>query len=291
MSRCVFTVALGKPKYAEMAMGLGRSLALIEDPTPRVVYTDQLEYDWKRYFDEVVIPTGPRTALDKLLALDLTEYDEVLALDGDCLAFKRLEDVFTTLRGSPFAVQGDHQSEGTWHGSDVAEMCRKLGVTELPRFNGGLIYYERSDEAKRLIARAREIEKDYGSTGFENFRGNASEEVCVALAMLETGIGEVAPDELDFMNTGTGLIGKLTLDILRNECHFVCRRQSVRYIEPYVFHAARFVNYLVYWRQLDRLKAIEAFENDVPPNFRSRKNRSRRSLQKRWLRWRYGIKV
>jgi len=291
LSRCIFTVALGKPKYAEMAMGLGRSLALIEDPTPRVVYTDLADaYDWKRYFDEVVVPREPRSALDKLRALDETGYDQVLSLDGDCLAFKRLEPAFESFAGSPLAVLGDYQTQGTWHGADVAEMCRRLGVQRLPRFNGGLIYYERTPEAQRFIAHAREIERNYGATGFENFRGNASEEVCVALTMLQTGIGDVAPDEWDFMNTATGIIGPLTLDVLRNECHYVCRRQDIRYIEPYVFHAARFVNYLVYWRQLDRLKAIEAFEDAVPPGYRSRKNRLRRSLQKRWLRFRYGIR-
>ncbi|MGV3614233.1 MAG: hypothetical protein ACO1SV_02755 [Fimbriimonas sp.] len=258
MKRCIFTVALGKPKYAEMAMGLGRSLAFIGDATPRVVYTDLGDkYDWGRYFDQVVAPPEPRSALDKLRALDLTEYDQILSLDGDCLAFKRLEPAFEALQGSPLAVLGDYQREGTWHGADVAEMCRRLNVPQLPRFNGGLIYYERTPAAQRLISRAREIERDYGSTGFENFRGNASEEVCVAMAMLETGIGDVAPDELDFMNTATGIVGRLTLDVLKNECHFVCRRQTTRYVEPYVFHAARFVNYFVYWRQLDRLKALE----------------------------------
>lgn len=282
----MFTVALGKPKFAEMAMGLGRSLKLLEDPTPRAVYTDIKGYDWHRYFDHVIEPTEKRSALDKLRGLDLTHYDQILSLDGDSLAFKRLDDIFDTLQGHPLAVMGDYQRTGWWHDVDVAEMCAKLGVPELPRFNGGLIYYERTPDAFRVIERMREIEADYGATGFGKFRGNASEEVCVALAMLQTGVGWVAPDDLDFMNTATGIIGPLHMDILRNECDYVCRRASIRHVRPYIFHAARFVNYLIYWRQLDRLKAVERFEDKVPPGYRSPRNKRRRSIQRRILDWR-----
>lgn len=257
MSRLILTVARGKEKYARMGMALGRSLSLIEDQTPRAVITDVDDVDWARYFHHVIRPPNPRSALDKVLGLQLTEATQILALDCDCLAFRRLDDVFEAAAGNAFAIQGFPQSEGKWHGAEVAEICRRYNRTSIPRFNGGLLYYERQDEAERMFRRAFEIEKDYGKTGFVDFRGNASEEVCLSLAMMETGVGTMLGDELDFMSTGVGMIGRPRVDILRGQCEFVCRRQEVRFIRPYVFHASRYVNFMFYWKQVRALEALE----------------------------------
>lgn len=283
MERVVFTVAVGKPKYGQMAMGLARSLHLIEDRTPRAVLTDLDGFDWKRYFDVVIRPEAPRTALDKLLALELTDAAKVLSLDCDMLAFRRLDEVFEFCNGKDLAVQGFPQSDGKWHGLEVADVCRKYSKVSIPRFNGGMIYYERSEGAAALFARAREIERDYAATGFADFRGNASEEVCVALAMLETGLGDMIPDETDFMSTGVGMVGKPRIDVLRNRCEFVCRRQRMRFIRPKLFHASRYTDFLFYWRQLSALERLERIEDTREPNARSPWIKARRSFGRRWL--------
>jgi len=194
--------------------------------------------------------------LDKLLALELTDADQVVAIDCDCINFRRLDDVFDHCAGIDFAVQGDTQSSGTWHGADVAELCRKLGRATVPRFNGGFLYYERQPSTLSLIDRMKELERDYATLDFAAFRGNASEEVCVALAMMETGIGTTIPDYLDFMSTAVGLVGPLRMDIRRGLCEYLCRRERVRYVRPYVFHASRYSNFVVYWKQLRYLEKI-----------------------------------
>jgi hypothetical protein len=106
MRKIVFCVARGKPEYAEMALGLARSLRLIGDTTPRAILTDIEGVEWSRYFDVVVPPMGPRSCLDKLTALDYLDADQVLSLDVDMLAFKRLDDIFAAASGHPLAVQG-----------------------------------------------------------------------------------------------------------------------------------------------------------------------------------------
>jgi hypothetical protein len=255
MERLVFTVATGNSRYAEMALGLGRSLSTVGDRTPRAILTD-LEGEWHRYFDFVIRPSGPPTALDHLRALDLTDADHVIALDCDCLAFRPLDDIFTQLEGKPFVVQGDHHSDGIWHETSVAEVCRRFDRTSIPRFNGGFLYYERHPDTFRLIDEMRSTEAAYETTGFGKFRGKASQEVCILLAMLRCGLGEVVPDERDYMSTGVGLVGALQMDIQRSECRFLCRRGRVRYIRPYIFHASRYSNFLVYWRQIFRLRRM-----------------------------------
>src|SRR6185503_11611332 len=89
LKRLVLTVGRGKPKYAEMALGLGRSLSLIGDDTPRAVVTDLATFPWTKHFQKVIPPIGKRSAIDKLLGLELTDADAILAIDSDCLAFRR----------------------------------------------------------------------------------------------------------------------------------------------------------------------------------------------------------
>jgi hypothetical protein len=286
IERLVFCVATGKPKYGEMAMGLGRSLSLIGDMTPRAVVTDISGFDWSRYFDFVFPPKAPRSALDKLLAFDYVDVPCVYALDVDCLAFKRLDPVFESCSGLDLAVQGEWQVEGKWHGADVSDILRRNRMDKLPKFNGGALYYQQTPEFQNLLNRMKKFEANYAETGFGDFRGNASEEVCVALAMMETGIGTVIPDDLNFMNTGSGLIGNLRMDVRSNTCRFLSRKSHVRYVEPHIFHASEYSNFNVYWRQLDHLKRLEAYEDRTRPGYRSRGFKLRRSIERRWLKLR-----
>lgn len=283
MERLIFTVARGKPKYAEMAMGLGRSLSLIGDETPRAVLTDIPGFDWSRYFDFVFEPKSKRSALDKLLAFDYIAADSVYAIDGDCLAFKRVEPVFLHCSGLDFAVQGNWQTEGNWHGAMVEDILLKHKIQRLPKFNGGALYYRNSESYRVFLREMQAIEADYESSGFGDFRGNASEEVCVALAMMKTGIGVVISDETNFMNTGVGMIGPMNMDIRRNQCSYLCRRHKVRYVEPMIFHAAAYANFRIYWKQLAYLKKLERYEDTHPPGYKSMWFKIRRSLERRWL--------
>ena len=283
LDRVVFCVATGKQRYGEMAIGLGRTLSLIGDMTPRAIVTDIPGIDWNRYFDQVFEPKSTRSALDKLFAFDYLDADCVYALDVDCLAFKRLDAVFEYCHGMPFAVQGEWQTEGKWHGAGVSDVLAKHGFERLPKFNGGALYYEQSDAFVKLLGEMKSVEQNYADTGFGDFRGGASEEVCVALAMMRTGIGEVIPDETNFMNTGSGIIGRLHMDVRSNTCRFLSRKSHVRYVEPYVFHASEYSNFAVYWRQLAYLRQLERYEDRTKPGYRSRWFRLRRSIERRYL--------
>src|SRR5690348_12015565 len=91
--RLIYVVATGKKRFAEMAMGLGRSLRLIGDGNPKAIVTDVEGYDWERYFDLVIKPSAKRSALDKLEALSTTDADQVLSLDADMLAFRKTDEI------------------------------------------------------------------------------------------------------------------------------------------------------------------------------------------------------
>jgi hypothetical protein len=287
--RIIYTVARGKPKFGEMAMGLGRSLRLIGDTNVRVIATDITGFDWTRYFDQVIPISGQRSALDKLLALDTTDADRVLSIDVDMLAFKRLDPILEYCTGKAFAVQGHWETEGVFHGMPVRDILSKHGLSRMPRFNGGMAYYERTGEFLELLAAMREAETNYDSHGFVPFgRGqHASEEVCMLLAMIKLNrFDYLIPPELQFQHSAAGLVGKLYLDVLKNECRFISRQRHCEFYEPTLFHAWRYKDFLIYWKQLEKLKKLEEFEDKHPTLYMPRWVKWSRSIQRRILKMR-----
>lgn len=284
MSRIVFTLAVGKRKFGECAIGLGRSLKLIGDTTRRVVITDQMDLPWADSFDEVLAPEDPLPWIffSKLTALKRTDADQVLFIDSDCLVFRRVEAIFDYCQGRGLCVQGELSRTGSWYG-DIAKHCLVHGVDALPQFNGGLIYYERTPECEAFI----ETCYDYGcrakELGFLRDDPLIPDEPCIALAMAQTEKGHLIPDSMDFQNSATGLIGKLEMDVRRNRCRFLCRRFGVRVVSPYIFHASRYINFQIYWQQLRHLEWLEGYEKRHGFGYMSPGHKLRRSLEKRIL--------
>lgn len=290
MDRLVFTLAFGHRRFGEMAMGLARSLSLIGDMTPRAILTDIDGFDWGRYFDVVIRQSVKReeTFWAKLYALDVTDAQKVLFIDGDSLAFKRLDPVFEAFEGAPFGVQGIQANTGSWYDKSVPEVLAAEQVASLPKFNGGLLYYERTPETQQLIAEARAIGDRYDEIGWrrnanKHSKGVIADEPCIGLAIAKTGIGRVVPDTENFHNSAVGLVGKLHMDIRRAECRYLCRRYDLQYVEPYIFHAHFYSKFLVYWRQLEYLKRLESYEDGHPFGYMSPWAKQMRSIQRRWL--------
>jgi hypothetical protein len=287
MKRIVFTVATGKQTYAEQALGLARSLKLIGDTTPRVVMTDIEHPAWKNSFDAVVAPPKAVSAyMLKLAALESTDADEILFIDSDSLAFKRLDPIFEVCSDADFAVQGRWISEGHWYGW-MEEVLPKMGIAAMPRFNGGMMLYRRSEGTLRLIEEARRTAESYDATGLDRFRGTVPDEPCVALAMIRSGVGKLIPETTDFMNTPVGLVGKLDMDVMRGRCRFIKHSMhDLRLLEPTILHAGKFVNNAIYWKQLAKLKWLEDYEFAHPYGYMSPGHKLRRSIEKRLLKLR-----
>ena len=109
------------------------------------------------------------------------------------------------------------------------------------------------------------------------------DEPLIALAMAQTGKGHLIPDSADFQNSATGLIGPLRMDVRTNTCQFLCRRYGVRHVKPYIFHASRYMNFRIYWKQLDILEGLEKYEQAHGFGYMSTAHKFRRSIEKRIL--------
>lgn len=285
MNRAILTVATGAERYADMAIGLARSLQLIGDNTKRIIITDNLNRDWKRYFDLVLPPDGRRDSpfFAKYTALERTDFDQVLFIDSDCLAFKRLDTVFDLCSGSSVAVQGRWETDGIWYERSIKEVCQEFHIEKLPRLNSGVVYYERGPTFEKVLEFMRQVAVDYRKLGFEIFRNQVPDEPCLSLAMAKTGIGMVLPQSLNLNESGVGLIGKLHLDVLTSTCRFISGNPEVRFVEPYVFHAHYFSKLRVYWNELEKLEKLERRRDLHGARYMSRGLRLRRSIEKRYL--------
>lgn len=257
MKRAIFTVATGAPRYAEMALGLARSLSLVGDRTPRYVLSDHNDPRLARWFEAVLPPEddGGLTFLRKLDGLRRTEADAVLFLDSDSIAFRCTDEIFRVCEGRKFAVQGEVRTQGHWYG-ELSKILPRYGLSGIQRFNGGLIYYERDPEVESLFEKARSLARAYDETGLERFRGQVPDEPCISLAMSLTGVGQLLPNELDLMNTPVGLIGRLEMSVRTGKCAFLKRGNRVMHHRPAILHAAKYVNNIAYWRELRELERI-----------------------------------
>ncbi|RYG47422.1 hypothetical protein EON79_07395, partial [bacterium] len=220
--RAVVTVAVGKDRYREQAVALARSLRLIGDPTHRVLVTDQADADCRDTFDEIVKP--PNSVSPYLLKLEvpsLVNRRRILFLDSDSLVFRRLDRIFRLSEGASVAARGRWISEGEWYG-ELDENLPKIGLDRIPMINGGMIYFDR-ERCGPVVDEAHRVAENYDATGLNKFRGKVPDEPCIAIAMARAEDARLLPDDLDTMNTGTGLIRRMTLRTDLNQCRYLQR--------------------------------------------------------------------
>ncbi len=284
MKRIVYTLAMGGDKFQRCALGLGRSLRLIGDTTHRVVVTDQPDHPWEPAFDEVLPIEEPREwiFMSKLTALERTDADQVIFIDADSLAFRRLDPIFDYCQGKGLVIQGREITGGQWYGP-VERHLKTYSILAMPQFNGGFIYYERTPECQKLIQECFRLAREDAEFMAARDDGLIPDEPMISIAMAQTGMGHLAPDEMDFSNTAVGLIGPLHLDVLTNTCEFVCRRYDVRFVRPFIFHAARYIYFNTYWNQLAKLEKLEQFEQSHTYGHMPPLAKLQRSIEKRFL--------
>lgn len=239
-----------------MAKALALSLDLNFCTAQKVVVTDSDDPELKRLYDVVLPPPeGYKHWFIKLCALDNTDFDRILFIDGDSLAIRPIEPILEACRGKDFAVQGTWLSEVQWYG-DMTSVMKRRGLKKIPKFSGGFLYYERTDAARKLIARIMELAADYDSLGLERNCGHAVDEVCISLAMAETGLGHVFPDSMQFSRTPYLLKSKVRLNVLHGECSFVKGDDPARSIRPFIYHSGHAGYDLKYWREVRRLMRV-----------------------------------
>lgn len=224
--RAVLTIATGKPLYFEMALTLARSFRRWNSDNAIAFYlvTDQaspLPTDLRgQVHVRCVEPNqfgdgfSPKLHLDELACANAT-----LFIDADCLCGRGLSDVFERFAGRSVATVGGRIAEGEWFG-DVRATCRRLGVSSLPKFNGGVYYLERGPMSREVYATARRLEAKYDDLGLVRLRGRPNDELVMAGAMAIHGL-ESFPDDGSILGDPQACPGPITLHIVTGKVRMI----------------------------------------------------------------------
>jgi len=264
-SRLVLTFATGDAKYKLMACAMSLSVRLRTPGVRTAIITDQVDdATLQEAFDLVLpVPTGFDHWFIKLSALGVTDADEILFIDGDCLAVRDLRPVFETLQGSGFAVQGTWKEDPSpWYGNWSA-LLKQRGLARVPQFSGGFLYYERGEVAERVIERTMALAKDYDALGLQRNGKHIVDEVCISIAMAELGMGKVFEDHYQFSCTPWRAVGRIHLDVLQGRCAFFRSVGRLELAEPAIYHSAMANSDWRYWREVR--KVLRAAKVRIPP--------------------------
>ena len=221
--KSVLTLAVGKRLYIDMAVALARSFYLwnkeadidfyIATDNKLFIAPDVLE--WAKVIElhsgELGEGFSTKLHLDKIAPTAKT-----LFIDSDCLIVSSLLPLFEKLDGKAVSVVGSFMSEGEWFG-DIKSVCQKVGVTKIPKFNGGLYYLEKGETSSKVYQKARELEPQYDTIGLVRLRNKPNDELLMALAM--ACYNQIPLEDTgNYMNDMQACRGRLELDIFRGHC-------------------------------------------------------------------------
>jgi hypothetical protein len=273
--RAAITLATTKAVYLEMAYTLARSFMVWnrDSGISFHIITD-LDTELPADLKDVKLVRIPSGALGKgfspKLHLDtLAPAQHTLFIDADCLCVGPLNPTFDRFAGRAVSVAGGKISTGLWW-SDVDEVCRRIGVASLPKFNGGIYYVEPGELAAKVYRRAREVAPLYDAWNLVRLRGHANDEILMAIAMAEAGL-EALPDDDTIMAPFNIYPHFLELDVFAGRCkicnppppHRLSRDDlPIKAVAPVIPH---FINdYTDHWRYRSEALKLRVVAKGMP---------------------------
>ena len=187
-TRSVVTIAFGNAYYLELAINLARSF-LYWHPLKDIEFclvTDRpqdVPPDVAKHVRVLGMPTdtvGPGFSF-KLHLDEFLHTDRALYVDGDCLCFGHLGDVFQRFEGIPLGVVGTPIRQGDFWGN-VAKRCDLFQLACVPELMGSVYYMERG-AASVVFETARALELRYEELGMLGLRGGVNDEPLISMSV------------------------------------------------------------------------------------------------------------
>lgn len=255
----VITLAYGISKYIEMAKTLARSLRLHSPDIPRAIVTDtQDERELIELFDDIIpLRKEYGSNLRQKLYLDkYSPYKNTIYIDSDCIVVKDINCFFELLKDRSFSIPGENLLKPGQKDTfiDVDFVLTHFGLEALPKFNSGLIYFNKSETANLIFDAARNILNDWKKLGFSEWRSDGpNDERIFAIAMTlhkET----MFQDKGQMMRTPIGLKGDFDVDVFTGKSTF---QKYNKVVSPAVVHfACVWGEHPVYFREVSKLKNV-----------------------------------
>ncbi|MBE8965183.1 hypothetical protein IQ277_02680 [Nostocales cyanobacterium LEGE 12452] len=258
--RGIITYAYGASYYLDMAKSLARSLRLHSPNIPRAIVTDhENDKDLLKLYDCVINLKQEygSNVKQKLHVYDYSPFEYTLCIDSDCIAVRDINFIFDDFKGRSFSVAGNEylQAGDKDKFIDVDDTLKRFNLTKLPRFNGGLYYFEKNDTTKAFFETALEFSRDWKKLGISEFRGDGpNDERIFGLAMMLHN-QSMFEDNGQMMRTPIGLRGSFDIDAITGKSTFQKYNQMV---SPALVHfACVWGEHPVYRREVSKLKNLD----------------------------------
>lgn len=243
----IITMAYGKQKYIDQAMTLARSLKIHMPGFKLGIITDRAEVD--PIFDDVINISDFKVAgtLLKIRMYEDSPYQENFFIDSDCVVVRNFEDCLRDIRAYDFTpVCNQYLRDGDsdlWL-RDVGDALRRVNGESFPKFNGGVYFFRKSEQASAIFNRAYELLARQDELGILDFdSAGPGEETLIGLALAEMGMTDLYNDHGRLMRTPLNSSGPVTMDVMRGISHFVKNGEAVspaivHFCGPWINHPA-----------------------------------------------------
>ncbi|MBE9004866.1 hypothetical protein IQ259_07410 [Fortiea sp. LEGE XX443] len=260
LEKGIITFAYGKPKFINMAKTLARSLRLHSPTIPCAIVTDcQEDPELEKLFDHL-IPFQPEYGgnMKQKLYLDIySPFQKTLYVDSDSIVVRDINFIFEAFQDRSFSLPGERYltfGEQDPYIKDLDFILNHFGLTKLPKFNGGLYYFDKSETAQSMFDTTRSILANWEKLGFNVWRGDGPcDEPIVAIAMTLHN-QTMFSDSGSMMRTPVGIRGSLDVDVINSKCTF---QKYEKIVSPAIVHfAGDWLQHPVYAREALKLQSL-----------------------------------
>ena len=195
----VLMFATNKHKYVQFALNCAESILLHNEIQVFIVSDLPVAVPFRlQKFVSIVKVKPTHLSLGLGIKIYMDEYvqtENTLFVDADCLCYASLVPMFAAFNDKNVSVVGTVVNSADWCGGLQAGAIEKeFGITQLPRFNAGVVYLEKSTTAVKIFDYARRIVPNYDKLGFQRNNGTVNEEILIAIAMVKHGETPIQDD-------------------------------------------------------------------------------------------------
>ena len=196
------TIAIGE-YYRYLALNLVKTYRINGGKTyPFAVVSDVDTPELREHFDEVIVEENVLDDgyLYKLKLPDYTPFEKTIFVDADCLVINKIEWYWDLFNGVEFGVFGRNtpvDSDEPFNFFEVEKAVDEFGITNLPRFNGGIYYFTENQQSLNIFRTALELTSRYDELRMPRFTNikagvkKMGDEPLFALSMAVHGVKAV----------------------------------------------------------------------------------------------------
>ena len=230
MTKGFITIAVGE-YYKYLAIYLVKTYRLNGGKQyPFAVVTDKPDNALSNHFDHVILEEDKLEDgyLYKLKLPEYTPFEQTIFVDADCFVVKAIDWYWDFFSDTNFGVFGrnthiDDKEAVTIFDKGIA--MKEFNIQFVPRFNGGIYYYLKKPESKKIFDDASAFVKSYDYFGMPRFTNiktgfqKMGDEPLFALAMAKN---QIKAQDCPASNGMWNINGSknMSINLLKRKCSY-----------------------------------------------------------------------